>query len=136
MKNVMSGVLLCALVAFTGGCGTIVNGFHQDLAVTSNPGGALVSIDGEPKGTTPVVVSVRRGHGHVVKVEQPGYYPIEASVAPITSPWEWGNLISWTFIGVAIDAWTGGMYDLSQDRVYATFATKQDKPSTSHASLQ
>lgn len=136
MKNVMGGVLLCALVAFTGGCGTIINGFHQDLAITSSPSGASVSIDGEPRGTTPIVVSVRRGDTHVVTVEQLGHYPMEAIVRPITSPWEWGNVISWTFIGVAIDAWTGGMYDLSQDRVNAIFPTKPGKPYTPHASLQ
>jgi hypothetical protein len=120
-------VLLCSMVLFVTGCGTFVNGFHQDLAITSNPGGANVSVNGVPSGTTPIVVSLRRGDAHVVKVEQPGYYPFEASVVPVTSTWEWGNLLLWGPIGLAVDAWTGGMYELSQDRVNALFPSHPDK---------
>lgn len=122
-----AAVLLCFMVLFVTGCGTIVNGFHQDLAITSNPGGANVSVDGVPSGTTPIVASLRRGDAHVVKIEQPGYYPVEASVVPVTSTWEWGNVLSWGLIGLAVDAWTGGMYELSQDRVNAAFPSQPDK---------
>lgn len=127
MRRTIGVLILCGLGAITGGCGTIVNGFHQDLAVTSSPGGAAVSVDGVSQGTTPFVASLWRRSAHVVKVEQPGYYPIETSVVPTISAWEWGNVISWSFIGVAIDAWTGGMYDLSKDHVAVVFATNPDK---------
>ncbi|MEO7861129.1 MAG: PEGA domain-containing protein [Nitrospirales bacterium] len=127
MRRTIGVLLLCGLGAVTGGCGTIVNGFHQDVAVTSSPGGAEVSVDGVAKGTTPIVASLWRGSAHVVKVEQPGYHPIETSVVPTISVWEWGNVISWNFLGVAIDAWTGGMYALSQDKVTVVFATNPDK---------
>ena len=115
------------------GCGTFVNGMHQDLTVTSNPGGADVSVDGVPLGTTPVVTSVSRKHGHVVKVEQPGYHPVEASIVPETSAWEWGNVIFGGIIGVAVDALTGGMYYLSQDRVNANFPRHPNNPMPSVA---
>lgn len=119
------GVL--GVMMMTAGCGTVVNGMHQDLAVTSMPGGSRVSIDGAPAGTTPVVVPVRRSHSHVVKVERDGYLPVEASVVPVTSTWEWGNILFAGVIGVAVDAWTGGMFELSQDRVSAQFPSKPDR---------
>jgi hypothetical protein len=40
---------------------------------------------------TPLVVPITRKHAHVVKIEQDGYHPIEASVVPVTSIWERGN---------------------------------------------
>jgi PEGA domain len=128
-----AAVLLCFMVLFVTGCGTVVNGFHQDLAITSDPGGANVSVDGIPSGKTPIVASLRLGDAHVVKVEQPGYYPFEASVVPVTSTWEWGNIIFAGLIGLAVDAWTGGMYELSQDKVHASFPS-QPNNSTKTAS--
>jgi hypothetical protein len=129
MKRVIGIMALCGLVSFTTGCGTLVNGMRQDLTVTSDPGGAEVSIDGVPRGTTPVVAAVSRRHAHVVKVEQPGYHPIETSVVQETSAWEWGNVISWGPIGVVVDALTGGMYYLSQDRVNVSFPVHQNRTS-------
>ena len=119
--------LLGFMVLSVTGCGTVVNGIYQDLAITSNPGGAQVSVDGISSGTTPVVVPVTRNHAHVVKLEQAGYQPIEASVVPQTSIWEWGNVIFAWLPGLAVDAWTGGMYQLSYDRVNAVFPAQTDK---------
>lgn len=127
MRNVWGIMVLCALVPLATGCGTIVNGIHQDLTVTSSPGGSAVSIDGVPHGTTPIVVPLLRSHAHVVKVEQPGYHPVEASVVPATSSWEWFNVFNGFIIGVSIDAVTGGMYYFSQDTVHAVFPTHPNK---------
>lgn len=133
MRNVLGIMVLCACVPLATGCGTIVNGIHQDLAITSSPGGSSVSIDGVPSGTTPVVVPVKRLHAHVVKVERPGYYPFEASVVPMTSTWEWGNVIFAGLIGLAVDAWTGGMYDLSRESIHADFPFHPEKSIKSSA---
>ena len=133
MRNVWGIMVLCALVPLATGCGTIVNGFHQDLTVTSSPGGADVSVDGVAHGTTPVVVSLSRSHSHVVKVEQPGHDPVEHSVSPQTSAWEWLNVFNGFIIGISIDAWTGGMYYLSQDSVNANFPRHQNNPIKSTA---
>lgn len=127
MRQAVGTVILGFMVLSTTGCGTVVNGIYQDLAITSNPGGAQVSVDGISSGTTPVVVPVTRKHAHVVKVEQDGYHPIEGSVVPVTSIWEWGNVIFAGLIGLAVDAWTGGMYELSQDRVNAVFPAQSER---------
>lgn len=127
MMRTVGMVALCFMVLSATGCGLVVNGIHQDLAITSSPGGAHVSVDGVQRGTTPVVVPLSRKHAHVVAVEQDGYRPIEASVVPVTSTWEWGNIIFAGLIGLAVDAWTGGMYELSQDKVSAEFPSQPTK---------
>src|SRR5262245_21066301 len=127
MRNVWGMMLFCALVPLATGCGTLVNGYNQDLSVTSNPGEAYVSVDGTAYGTTPVVVSLSRLHSHVVKVEQPGYVAFEQSVSPQTSAWEWLNVFNGFIIGIPIDAFTGGMYYLSQDSINVKFTRKQIK---------
>ncbi|MBH0184390.1 MAG: PEGA domain-containing protein [Nitrospira sp.] len=117
-------IVLCAMGLTFTGCGFVVNGIHEDLAVTSYPGGANVSVDGVHRGVTPVVVPVSRKHAHVVSVMQDGHIPYEMSVVPNTSLWEWGNLISWGPIGVAVDAWTGGMYEMSRNNVHAVLPSQ------------
>ena len=115
--------LLCVMGLTVTGCGTVVNGNHQDLAITSYPGGATVSVDGVQRGSTPVVVPVSRKHAHVVAVTHDGYHPYEASVVPMVSTWVWGNWMYLGVFGVAVDAWTGGLWDLSQDKVHAQLAS-------------
>jgi hypothetical protein len=108
-------------------CGTIINGTHQDLAISSHPGGATVTVDGQEIGSTPMVASVWRKHAHVVKIERPGYYPVEHSVVPELSGWAWGNIIFGGLIGLTVDAWTGGLYEMSEDNVACTFPASFEK---------
>jgi PEGA domain len=114
------------LVSLTG-CGTIMNGTHQDLAITSHPGGATVIVDGQEMGTTPIVASIWRKHAHVVKLERPGFYPVEHSVVPEPSGWAWGNIVFAGLVGLMVDAWTGGLYELSQVHVAGTFPASFEK---------
>ena len=73
-------VVLCAVSLMVTGCSTIMEGTHRDVAITSDPGNVRVTIDGEPKGATPLVARLWRGGAHVVKFERDGYEPIEQSV--------------------------------------------------------
>jgi serine/threonine protein kinase len=49
------------------------------LPIASNPSGAMVWIDGEERGTTPVVVKLKTGHARVVLVHA-GYLTADSSV--------------------------------------------------------
>lgn len=101
------------------GCATIMNQNHQDLAIVSQSGPSCVSIDGQRIGLTPLVTPLTRGQVHVVRVEQEGHLPYETSVVPVTSPWVFGNFFFGGLIGLAIDALTGSMYDLSHQQITA-----------------
>lgn len=48
------------LMVFTTSCATIFTGVNQKVYIDSNPPGATIIVDGENKGTTPQVVTLRR----------------------------------------------------------------------------
>lgn len=105
------------------GCSTIMTGTHQDVVIASDPGITRVEIDGEQKGTTPLVASLLRGKSHVVKFERDGYDPVELSITHDKfNQWVGGNVVT-LGLGLFIDAWTGGMYDLSHTRLIVNFPT-------------
>jgi len=130
MNRKLGAVTLFGLMALSTGCGLAINGIHQDVPITSSPGGSRVTVDGVPRGTTPVVVSLSRKHAHAVSVERDGSTPAEAGIVPETSMWEWGNVIFGGLVGLGIDAWTGGMYELTPNKVHADFPDQPAKPAT------
>ena len=108
-----------------------MDGTHRDVAITSYPGTAQVIIDGVPKGTTPLVASLWRGGAHVVRFERDGQEPIEQSITRDHFHfWAAGNSVT-LGLGLLIDAWTGGLYDLSHKRLIANFPSHPDLKNTS-----
>lgn len=105
-----------------GGCATIMHGTTQQIAVSSSPTGAQVSVNGMARGTTPVIADLRRKDNHVVRVTLDGYAPFEMALTRSTSGWVWGNLVFGGIPGLAIDAITGGLYKLSPEQVSAQLA--------------
>ncbi len=60
------------------GCATIVRSSSQRIPVTSAPAGATVYVNGAPQGTAPLVITLdRKMKDHVLRVEYPGYHPVE-----------------------------------------------------------
>lgn len=55
------------------GCATAMRGRAQIVVISSEPSGAIVSIDGVEKDTTPTVVSLRRKSRHTIGVAIDGY---------------------------------------------------------------
>lgn len=65
------------MAAFVSGCGGMGNRM-QRIPVTSVPPGAMVTVDGKPGGETPVTIWLaRKDKGHVIRIECPGYNPVE-----------------------------------------------------------
>jgi serine/threonine-protein kinase len=53
------------------------------LSIASRPSGAAVFLDGEKRGNTPLSFDVMRSEtARILKVEQPGFEPVEKSVVP------------------------------------------------------
>jgi len=109
-------MLSCAIIA---GCGTIVNSSTQDLGISSNPSGAIVTVNDTNQGTTPVTTELSRKDTHTIKLDLDGYQPYEMIINRSVSGWVWGNILFGGLIGLAIDAGTGGMYKLSPDEISA-----------------
>lgn len=117
-------VALAALlqILLLGGCASIMHGTSQQVAVSSSPTGAQVTVNGIALGTTPVLADLKRKDNHVVRVSLDGYAPFEMALTRSTSGWVWGNLVFGGLPGLAVDAITGGLYKLSPEQVSAQLA--------------
>jgi hypothetical protein len=93
------------------GCATMIDGPTQHIGVKSQPTGARVFLNGRLIGSTPATVVVSRWGIHRLRVEMPGYQPIEIPLEKKASPYVEGNL----FIGgiwIVIDTMTGAIFTL------------------------
>lgn len=129
MKN--KNIILLLLVALTGGlgvllfvsgCATIVHGSRQGVGISSSPVGASVTIDNQAMGKTPIVAELKRKHNHIVKIEMTGYEPFETTITHKVSGWVWGNIAFGGLIGLAVDAITGGLYNLTPEQISAALS--------------
>jgi len=101
------------------GCATIMNGTSQRVSIFSNPSDACVTVDGFDVGYTPIDVMMKRDDYHVVNINLEGYRPYQITLTQKISGWVFGNILLGGFIGLAVDAVTGGIYTLSPDQVCA-----------------
>lgn len=119
-RNWLSLVAVVGLApAVLWACATIIHGSSQEVSISSQPTGATVTVDGQPAGVTPVVSSMKRKDKHQIRVTMDGYQPFELATTRGTSGWVWGNIIFGGLIGLAVDAMTGGLYNVKPDQVSA-----------------
>ena len=115
-----------AVVVATGialvGCASIMHGTSQQIGIGSTPSGAKVTVGGQSFGTTPTIANLKRGDNHIVKIEMEGYLPYETTLTKKVSGWVWGNIVFGGLIGLAVDAISGGLYNLSPEQIQATLA--------------
>lgn len=111
-------------------CCSIFNGSKQSIGFSSSPDGANVSIDGIPRGKTPLTLKLERDEDHTVKIALPGYYPYSATLTHSVSGWVWGNLLFGGLIGLAVDAGTGSLYVLTPEQVQAQLVPGRHMAST------
>ena len=118
LKKYISIISVISCIGLIAGCATIMHGTAQNVRISSSPYGALVTVDNNAYGRTPVVVELERKKYHVVKIEMDGYKPYEITLTREESGWgTWGNILCGGFIGYAIDSMTGGLYQLTPAEV-------------------
>ncbi len=116
-RHSRSKVLLSATAAvFLAGCATITRGTTDTLVISSDPPNAEVTLSNGLRCRTPCSLTVKRNESLVVKIVRDGYEPVEATVAPKVAgagaAGMAGNVLLGGFIGAAVDAGSGAMYDL------------------------
>jgi hypothetical protein len=129
-RKAKKGGTIFLLMLGLAGCASIIHGTHQDVGITSAPTGASVTIDNIQSGITPVFAKLTRKNNHIVRIELPGYQPLDLTVTRSVSGWVWGNVAIGGLIGLAVDAISGGMYKLSPEQLSATLNS-----SPTHASM-
>lgn len=117
IRKIGSSLLPFAAIAFAA-CATIITGAPDDFRVTSDPFGARIYVDDEPRGVTPSVVGLGLGR-HTVRVEMRGYKPYETTVRKGINGWFFGNILIGGVIGMIIDASTGAICVIEPSSVHA-----------------
>lgn len=130
----MTAVALVCSMALAG-CASIMHGTSQDVGISSSPTGASVTIDNMAKAQTPFVASLSRKDSHIIHLAADGYAPADLTLTRSTSGWVWGNIVFGGLIGLAVDAMTGGLYNLTPDQLSATLAKQSASIAPSKAGI-
>ncbi|MEI6848010.1 MAG: PEGA domain-containing protein [Chlorobiaceae bacterium] len=124
-KKTIASLLLLATLGITfSGCATIIDGTSQKVSFSSNPSKADVTIDGKTIGKTPLTEDLSKKENHTVKINLNGYHPYEITLTKKVNSWVWGNLVFGGIVGLAVDAISGGLYELTPSQVNADLKLK------------
>lgn len=124
----MYQVLLIFLI-FAIGCGTVSHGTWQDIPISSTPQDAMVTVDGELKGRTPLVVKLKRKTmEYAVNIEKDGYERASISIVRRTSASvSIANTFLFPGISTLVDMSTGGKYILDPQWIVIKLVPLADK---------
>src|SRR4051812_24052721 len=124
-RNGMKRVATLFAVLVTSACASIMHGTSQDLGISSSPTGATVTIDNQSPSQTPYIAHLSRKDNHIVKLTLPGFAPADLTITRKTSGWVWGNIVFGGIIGLAVDAMTGGLYNLTPEQLSTTLVAEK-----------
>lgn len=108
MPRLLAALALLFVALTNGGCATILNDDHQPVAFSSEPPGAIVSVDGVQVGTTPTTALVKRkGGDKLIQIDLAGYKTVQMTLNNRIHGAGFGNLIIGGVIGIGVDAISG-----------------------------
>ena len=121
MKKSMITLLVAGMLMVQG-CGTIMCGSTQDVAITSVPPGATVTAQNGVLVITPGVLTLKRKDIHVLTATFPGYTAQAKVLERKLNGWLWADFF-WDFgiITGSIDFATGAAYKISPNVVNFKF---------------
>lgn len=119
MKRLVAVNLVIFAFAFSIYCASIMHGTTQEVGFGSSPTAAKVSVNGKELGNTPIIEDLKRKNQYLVKIELEGYLPYETTITKKVSGWVWGNVLFGGLLGLAVDAITGGLYNLHPEQIQA-----------------
>ena len=105
-KNRFILFLTLTSVLLSPNCATLFGTRTEPISVTSSPASITVRVNGKPRGITPIEIRVgRRRKDQVIRIESPGYNPVEIQVGrDATVP----NLLLSAIVG-AVDGGLGAL---------------------------
>jgi hypothetical protein len=108
------------------GCGTIMHGTTQQVAVSSLPEGAVVKTAAGETCATPCTLTLSRKSDHMLNISKEGFEGTLVPVRHVMSAAAYGNLL---FAGVpwGVDAVSGGQFKLVPEVVAAELKPVEEK---------
>ncbi len=119
----MMKLLFPALLLLQNGCATIIQGSSQKMLITSDPPGAVVSVDGVPLGITPVVAMVARKQPHTLSAALDGYPGDSLRIVPKSN----FGLLALNLLmiyGLPVDLITGAHRSFRESQISFQLATR------------
>jgi len=105
-----------------GGCATVVNGTHQDLALSTIPEGSTATVTDGEHCTTPCKLKLKRKYSVRVDFAQAGYKPAYVLVRSKGGGATVGNILAGGIVGVLVDSGNGSNNFLSPNPVKVRLA--------------
>ena len=113
----LPGLGAMVMLAFGTACATIMKREPAVIAVDSDPPRAAVSLDGAPRGATPIALQVTRPG--VVRLEREGYRPCEVALrGRLERKWVVFDVLLGV-VPLVVDAITGRWYSIEPTAVSA-----------------
>lgn len=119
-------ILIILIVLFLSGCAALFKGTTETVEFTSDPSGAMVYVNGVPKGKAPLQLRLESKKSYDIEFRMSGYDPIKMSVTNrLGAGWVILDVLG-GLIPIVIDAATGAWYGLDQNHINATFEARAD----------
>lgn len=117
-------VLGISVVYIASGCASMISGTTQPVTFKSMPDGAKVSINGNPAGTTPTELVLKRKPGEVVEFYKEGYAPEVFTLDTRMNGWIFGNAIFCLacVLSTTTDYASGAAYEYSPNKYFLILA--------------
>jgi len=107
------GILLLAPLLISAGCATLTRSRQQLVPVTSSPPGAEIIVNGVRKGATPKLIWLsRKVKDHTIRIECPGYNPLEIRMIRSYSSF---HVLANGVLGFVVGAAVAGAWYLGHD---------------------
>jgi hypothetical protein len=126
-KAAVSGVLIGSFLLLTCGCATVFKGEYRTVKIGSEPDDAMVFVNGEFHGRTPVKLELRPNRPYTVEFRKDGY---QTEVRRIKNEIGVGWIILDVVLGVVpvlVDGLTGAWYDFDQRNINALLERQQSR---------
>ena len=122
--------IICLALSLTFGCATLIRGPTQAVAISSEPTGADILVDGSLVGMTPSNIDLARGQDHLITFEKDGYHTRNIPIIRSIGRAVFGNLLYGGFLGWGVDATSGAQYNLNPETlVVQLIPLDEEKPS-------
>jgi hypothetical protein len=113
---------LLLIAALVGLVSSLLSGESRArVALSSTPSGALVVVDGDPRGFTPLVVELCPRRSHSIRLEHEGYQAYDAMAQPIlrwSLVFNWiGPGFFWGAVQTGVDLCTANAFVLSPSKL-------------------
>ncbi|MBM4289812.1 MAG: SHOCT domain-containing protein [Deltaproteobacteria bacterium] len=115
--KIRSFVMIVMALGLLQGCATIIHGTTQDVAITTDPAGAELVVDGRERYRSPAKITMKRKEDHVVEVNKAGFQKETVNIKSVLSGAVAGNIIAGGLIGWGVDAVSGGQYRLVPEHI-------------------